>query len=206
MARMPSTVAASHDFARVPRAEIPRASFDRSNGYKTSFDAGYLIPVFSDEVLPGDTFNLNMTGFCRLSTPLRPFMDNVFLNSFFFFVPLRLLWSNFQKFMGQQDNPGDSTSFTVPQIVSPAGGYTEQSVYDYFELPTKIAGFSHSALYLRAYNLIWNEWFRDQNLQNSVPKNMGDGPDASTDYVMLRRGRDMTTSPEHFHGRRRDRE
>lgn len=189
MARMPSTVAASHDFARVPRAEIQRSSFDRSNGYKTSFDAGYLIPVFSDEVLPGDTFNVNMTGFCRLSTPLRPFMDNVFLNSFFFFVPLRLLWTNFPKFMGAQDNPGDSTSYLVPQIVSPAGGYGEQSLYDYLELPTKVPGMTHSALYLRAYNLIWNEWFRDQNLQTSVPKNMGDGPDAQTDYVLLRRGK-----------------
>lgn len=189
MARMPSTVASQHSFAQVPRAEIPRSSFDRSAGYKTSFDAGWLIPVFSDEVLPGDTFNLNMTGFCRLSTPLRPFMDNVFLNSFFFFVPMRLLWSNSRKFWGEQDNPGDSTSFTIPQIVAPAGGYGEQSLYDYFELPTKIAGFTHSALYLRAYNLIWNEWFRDQNLQNSVAKNLGDGPDASTDYTLLRRGK-----------------
>ena len=189
MARMPSTMGPSHDFARVPRAEIPRASFDRSNGYKTSFDAGQLIPVFSDEVLPGDTFALNMTAFCRLSTPLRPFMDNLFLNSFFFFVPLRLLWTNFQKFMGEQDNPGDSTSYTIPQIVAPAGGYAEQSLYDYFELPTKIAGFTHSALYLRAYNLIWNQWFRDQNLQNSIPKNMGDGPDSSADYTVQKRGK-----------------
>lgn len=189
MARMPSTMGPNHDFARVPRAEIPRSSFDRSNGYKTSFNAGYLIPVFNDEVLPGDTFSLNMTGFCRLSTPLRPFMDNVFLNSFFFFVPLRLLWTNFPKFMGQQDNPGDSTSYTIPQIVSPAGGYGEMSIFDYYDLPTKVAGFSHSALYLRAYNLIWNEWFRDQNMQNSAPKNMGDGPDAYTDYTLRRRGK-----------------
>lgn len=189
MARMPSTTQVNHDFARVPRAEIARSSFDRSSGYKTSFDAGYLVPIFGDEVLPGDTFNLNMTGFCRLSTPLRPFMDNVFMNTFFFFVPLRLLWTNFPKFMGQQDNPGDSTSYTVPQIVAPAGGYGEQSIYDYMELPTKVAGFTHSALYLRAYNLIWNEWFRDQNLQNSIPKNMGDGPDAPTDYTLKRRGK-----------------
>lgn len=189
MARMPSTTQVSHSFAQVPRAEIPRSSFDRSSGYKTTFDAGWLIPVFNDEVLPGDTFNLSMTGFCRLSTPLRPFMDNVFLNSFFFFVPLRLLWTNFVKFMGQQDNPGDSTSYTIPQIVAPAGGYAEQSLYDYFDLPTKIAGISHSALYMRAYNLIWNEWFRDQNMQNSVAKNMGDGPDAYTDYALKRRGK-----------------
>lgn len=186
---MKSVMPAQHDFSQVPRAEIPRSSFDRSHGYKTAFDAGYLIPVFVDEALPGDTFNLSMTGFGRLSTPLRPFMDNVFINSFFFFVPYRLLWSNFQRFMGQQDNPGDSTSYLVPQIVSPVGGYGEQSIFDYMALPTKVPGMSHSALPLRAYNLIWNEWFRDQNLQNSVPKNMGDGPDNYTDYVLMRRGK-----------------
>lgn len=188
MARIPSVM--EHSFSRVPRAEIPRSSFDRSSGYKTTFDAGYLVPVFVDEALPGDTFSLNMTAFARLSTPLHPFMDNVFLNSFFFFVPYRLLWSNFQRFMGEQDNPGDSTDYTVPQIVSTAGaGYGEMSVFDYMGIPTKVPGLSHSALPLRAYNLVWNEWFRDQNLQNSVPKNMGDGPDSPSDYTLLRRGK-----------------
>lgn len=187
MARMPSVM--GHTFSQVPKAEIQRSRFDRSHGFKTTFDSGYLIPVFVDEVVPGDTFSVNMTGFCRLSTPLRPFMDNVFLNSFFFFVPLRLLWENFQRFMGEQLNPGDSTDFTIPQIVSPAGGYAEQSIYDYMQLPTKVPGLPHSALWLRAYNLIWNQWFRDQNLQNSVVVNLGDGPDPSTDYVLLRRGK-----------------
>lgn len=186
---LPSIMPAQHDFSQVPRAEIPRSSFDRSHGLKTAFNAGILIPVFVDEALPGDTFSLSMTGFGRLSTPLRPFMDNVFVNSFFFFVPYRLLWSNFQKFMGQQDNPGDSTSYLVPQIVSPVGGYGEQSIFDYMGLPTKVPGMSHSALPLRAYNLIWNEWFRDQNLQNSVARNMGDGPDAYTDYNLMHRGK-----------------
>lgn len=189
MARIPSVMPSQHDFSQVPRAEIPRSSFDRSHGLKTSFDAGYLIPIFVDEALPGDTFSLSMTGFGRLSTPLRPFMDNVFVNSFFFFVPYRLIWQNFQKFMGQQDNPGDSTSYLVPQIVSPAGGYGEQTIYDYMGLPTKVAGMSHSALPLRAYNLVWNEWFRDQNLQNSLARNMGDGPDVYTDYAIVRRGK-----------------
>lgn len=187
---MKSIMPAQHDFSQVPKAEIPRSSFDRSHGLKTAFDAGWLIPVFVDEALPGDTFSLNMTGFGRLSTPLRPFMDNVFVNSFFFFVPYRLLWANFQKFMGQQDNPGDSTSYLVPQIVSPAvTGYGEQSIFDYMGLPTKVPGMSHSALPLRAYNLIWNEWFRDQNLQNSVARNTGDGPDVYTDYNLKRRGK-----------------
>src|SRR5260370_41195594 len=99
---------AQHDFSQVPKAEIPRSSFDRSHGLKPSFDAGYLIPVFVDEALPGDTFSLTLTGFGRLSTPLRPFMDNVFVSSLFFFVPYRLLWQNFQTFMGHQDTRGDS--------------------------------------------------------------------------------------------------
>lgn len=180
----------SHDFSKVPSAEIPRSSFDRSHGLKTSIDAGYLIPIFIDEALPGDTFNLSMTGFARLATPLHPFMDNVYFNTFFFGVPLRLLWNNFQKQMGEQDNPGDSTDFITPQIVSTAGtGYAEGSIFDYFGLPTKVPGLSHSALPLRAYNLIWNTWFRDQNLQNSIVVNKGDGPDLPTDYVLKRRGK-----------------
>ena len=180
----------THDFSRVPEAEIPRSSFDRSHGLKTAFDAGYLVPIFVDEALPGDTFTLKMQGFARLATPLHPFMDNVFMNTFFFFVPNRLLWNNWEKQMGEQDNPGDSTDFITPQIVSTAGtGYAENSIFDYFGLPTKVPGLSHSALPLRAYNLIWNKWFRDQNLQNSIVVNKGDGPDLPTDYTLKRRGK-----------------
>jgi len=179
----------SHDFSRVPRADIPRSSFDRSHGLKTAFDSGKLIPIFVDEMLPGDTFNLSMTGFARLATPLHPFMDNTFMNTFYFFVPYRLLWSNFQRFMGEQDNPDDSTDYLMPEIQSPEGGYAEQSVFDYLGLPTKIANVWHSALPLRAYNLIWNEWFRDQNLQDSLPVPKGDGPDTASTYNLVRRGK-----------------
>lgn len=188
MAKIPSVM--SHDFSRVPRAEIPRSSFDRSHGLKTAFDSGQLIPIFVDEALPGDTFNLNMTGFGRLATPLHPFMDNVFMNTFFFAVPYRLVWDNWQKFNGEQTNPGDSTDYLIPQIVSTAvTGYGENSIFDYFGLPTKVPGLSHSALQLRAYNLIWNEWFRDQNLQDSVAVPRGDGPDTASTYALLRRGK-----------------
>lgn len=178
-----------HSFSQVPRAEIPRSSFDRSSGYKTTFNAGYLIPIFVDEALPGDTFSLNMSCFARLSTPIHPYMDNVMINSFFFAVPYRLLWTNFQKFMGEQDNPGDSTDFLIPKMVAPAGGYAELSIYDYLGLPTKVAGFSHMSLPLRAYNLIYNEWFRDQNLQDSVSVPKGDTDDPDTTYTLLRRGK-----------------
>jgi len=103
-----------HQFAMVPRADIPRSSFRIETAHKTTFDAGYLVPVFVDEVLPGDTFNLRMTAFARLATPLFPIMDNLHLDSFFFFIPNRLVWTNWVKFMGEQDNPGDSISFVVP--------------------------------------------------------------------------------------------
>ncbi|QCQ85111.1 major capsid protein [Blackfly microvirus SF02] len=186
---VPSTSHAAHNFAQVPKADIPRSSFDRSFGHKTTFDSGYLVPVFIDEVLPGDTFNLHMTAFARLTTPLKPIMDNLYMDSFFFFVPNRLLWSNWKKFNGEQINPGDSTSFLVPQIVAPGGGYAQGTLSDYFGLPTLVAGYSHCAFWHRAYNLIWNEWFRDQNLQNSLTINTGDGPDASTDYTLQRRGK-----------------
>ncbi|WNK14684.1 MAG: major capsid protein [Microvirus sp.] len=188
MSKMPSVM--SHDFSRVPKAEIPRSSFDRSHGLKTAFNSGYLIPIFVDEALPGDTFNLNMTGFGRLATPLHPFMDNVFMNTFFFAVPYRLVWDNWQKFNGEQTNPGDSVDYLIPQMVSPAvSGYATNSIYDYLGLPTLVPGLSHSCLQLRAYNLIWNEWFRDQNLQDSVAVPKGDGPDLPATYGLLRRGK-----------------
>jgi hypothetical protein len=180
----------------IPKAEIPRSSFKCQSTHKTTFDSGYLIPVYVDEVLPGDTFNLNMTAFARLSTPLFPIMDNMVMDSFFFFVPNRLIWTNWQKFMGQQENPGDSISYVIPQQVSPTGGYAVNSLQDYMGLPTlgqvdPAATVSHCAFWPRAYNLIWNEWFRDENLQSSAPVDKGDGPDTtpSTAYTLLRRGK-----------------
>lgn len=183
-----------HQFSMIPRADIPRSSFRIQKTHKTTFDSGFLVPIYVDEVLPGDTFNLKMTGFARLSTPLFPIMDNLRMDSFFFFVPNRLVWNNWKKFMGEQDNPGDSTSFVIPQVTSPAGGYAVGSLQDHMGLPTvgQMGGgatFTHNTLFLRAYNLIWNEWFRDENLQNSVVVDKDDGPDSPADYVMLRRGK-----------------
>ena len=185
----------THKFSMVPKADIPRSSFDRQSTHKTTFDSGYLVPVYCDEVLPGDTFNFSMTAFARVATPIYPIMDNLHLETFFFFVPNRLVWTNWVKFMGQQDNPADSISYVIPQQVSPAGGYAVSSLQDYFGLPTvgavNLAGntVSHSALPTRAYNLIFNEWFRDENLQNSVVVDKGDGPDTVANYTLLRRGK-----------------
>lgn len=184
----------SHRFSEVPQVTIPRSAFDRSHSFRTTFDTGYLVPIYVDEALPGDTFNLKMSSFARLSTPLKPFMDNLYLDVFFFAVPLRLVWANFKKFMGEQTNPGDSTSYLVPTATSPASGYTIGSLQDHMGLPTvgQVAGsntVTHSNLWPRAYNLIFNEWFRDQNLQDSVTVDTGDGPDTYSNYVLQRRGK-----------------
>jgi hypothetical protein len=187
--------ASAHQFSMIPRAEIPRSKFNAQKTLKTAFDSGYLVPIFVDEVLPGDSVNLKMTAFTRLATPLFPVMDNMYLDTFFFFVPNRLVWSNWQRFMGERDpDPDSSIDYTIPQMVSPTGGYAVNSLQDYMGLPTAgqvDAGstISHSALFTRAYNLIWNEWFRDENLQDSVVVDKDDGPDTYTDYSLLRRGK-----------------
>ena len=156
---------------------------------------GYLVPIFVDEVLPGDTIKLNMTSFTRLATPLFPIMDNMHLDSFFFFVPNRLVWDNWQKFMGERTpNPDSSIDFVIPTCTSPAGGYAVNSLQDYMGIPTagQITGsntVTHNNLPMRAYNLIYNEWFRDENLQNSAVVDLGNGPDTASDYVLRRRGK-----------------
>jgi hypothetical protein len=180
----------SHQFSQAPTADIPRSSFNRSHGYKTTFDAGYLIPVYVDEALPGDTITLNPTMFARLNTPIYPIMDNMFLDVHFFSVPVRQIWSNFRKFMGEQANPSDSIDYTVPVSNATATtGYSNQSLQDYLGLPTQMADYEHSALFTRAYNHIFNEWYRDQNLINSAVVDTDDGPDSPTDYVLRKRGK-----------------
>jgi hypothetical protein len=168
----------AHNFSQVPSVEIPRSRFNRSHGFKTTFDAGNLVPIFLDEALPGDTFEMRMTGFARLSTPIYPIMDNMSMDTFFFAVPYRLLWDNWKKFCGEQIDPGDSTDYTIP--VTTINNLSNETLGDYMGLPTQVAAdLSVSALPMRAYRLIWNEWFRDQNLQDSVTVSKADGPDTN---------------------------
>lgn len=183
-----------HKFSNVPDVDIPRSSFNRSHGVKTTFDAGYLVPIFVDEALPGDTFKVNLTGFARLATPVYPIMDNMIMDTFFFAVPLRLVWQHWQNFCGERrPDPDSSIDYTVP-VIDDANNVANETLWDYMGLPTKVAAaFDVSALPFRAYNLIWNEWFRDQNLQDSVVfgnvTNGDDGPDDIADYVLLRRNK-----------------
>jgi len=185
MGTLPTTL--THEFSRVPQAEIQRSTFNRVHGLKTTFNAGFLIPIYVDEVLPGDTFQMNATGFGRLATPLYPVMDNMYVETFFFYVPNRIIWDNWEKFNGAQDDPGDSTDFLIPQIQGAT--VAEGSLYDYMGLPTQIAGIDFNNLHGRAYNLIWNEWFRDENLQDSLGVPKDDGPDTYTGYTIQKRGK-----------------
>lgn len=179
-----------HEFSRVPQADIQRSTFNRGHALKTTFDAGYLIPILVDEVLPGDTFSVNAMGFGRLATPIYPIMDNLYVETFFFFVPNRLIWDNWERFNGAQDNPTDSTSYLVPQISLGSGvSIADSTLFDYMGLPINVNGIEFNNLHGRAYNLIWNEWFRDENLQDSVQVDKDDGPDSVTDYVLLKRGK-----------------
>ncbi|WNK12964.1 MAG: major capsid protein [Microvirus sp.] len=189
----------AHSFAMIPKPDIPRSAFVQEHTHKTTLDAGYLVPIYRIEVYPGDTMNLEGTIYARLATPLFPVMDNLHMETQFWYVPYRLVWTNWEKFMGQQDNPADSISYTIPQVPTKASGYDINSLQDYFGLPTlgqmtAAATINHSTLPLRAYNLIWNNWYRDENLQNSVVVDKDDGPDVYTDYSLLRRGK----RPDYF--------
>ncbi|GAC77853.1 major capsid protein [uncultured marine virus] len=180
----------SRSFSLLPSVDMQRSTFDRSHSVKTGLYSGWLTPIFVDEVLPGDTVNLSMTNFGRLATPIHPVMENLSIDYFFFAVPNRLLWSNWEKFMGAQDNPGDSIDFEIPQVVSNGStGHPEDEMADMFGIPTKVPGLSHSSLPFRAYNLIWNEWFRSEDLQNSIVVDTDNGPDDITDYVLKERGK-----------------
>lgn len=183
----------AHTFSQIPSVNIPRSVFPRSSGRKTTFDIGDLIPIFCDEVLPGDTHTMRTSIFARLSTPIHPIMDNIFLDTFWFFVPTRLVWDNWQKFNGEQLNPGDSTDYLTPLLKTDGEvkgiSFDCESIFDYFGLPINKEFLTATALQFRAYNLIWNEWFRDENLQNRVTVNKGDGPDLTTDYTILPRGK-----------------
>lgn len=177
-------------FTHVPGAEVPRSSFQRDFGYKTAFDFDYLYPIFIEEMVPGDTANVNMHAVARLATPIHPLMDNTYIDTFFFSIPYRLVWEHFKEFMGEQANPTDTVDYLIPTTTSPAvTGYAEDSIHDYMDIPPNVPDLEHSVLWHRAYNLVWNEWFRDENIQQSVPVDLTDGPDDSNVYKLLKRGK-----------------
>lgn len=179
-----------HSFAQIPDVHMVRSQFDRSFTIKDTFDFDYLVPIFVDEILPGDTCNLTVNTFARLATQLVPIMDNMYIDYFFFFVPNRLVWTNWERFNGAQDDPGDTTDYVIPTITTTTTGQAVVgTIYDKMGIPTGVSGVEFSALPFRCYYKIWNDWFRDQNLQNSLTVNIDDGPDLTTEYTLQKRGK-----------------
>jgi hypothetical protein len=160
----------SHFALNPTRIDMSRSTFDRSSSVKTSFNVGDIVPFFLEEVLPGDTFNVRTSKVVRMQTLLTPMMDNVYLDSYFFFVPNRLVWNHWKEFNGENTESAwiPTTEYSVPQITSPSAGWSVGTLADYFGLPTGVGGLSVSALPFRAYALVMNEWFRDQNLQDPL--------------------------------------
>lgn len=182
------------DQSMIERPDVPRSKFSGTWNRLTTFDAGYLVPFLVDEILPGDHMKYNVTAFVRLGTLLFPMYSNQRVDTFFFFVPNRLVFNVWREMMGQQASPADTIAYTIPQVVSAAGGFPANSIYDHMGLPVvgQIAAgqtISVNALPLRCYNRIWNEWFRDENMQNGVTTLTGVGPDAVGSYNLLRRNK-----------------
>jgi len=182
-------------FSNVPRADIPRSSFNLSHGHKTTFDVDYLIPILLMDIIPGDTINCRASFFMRLATPLFPIMDNMYADTQFFFVPYRTIWDNFEKFHGAQDDPGDSIVFTTP-ILGTGMTFSVGDLADYMGLPLNLNTTNStdiSSMPFRAYRKIYNDWYRDENLQDSLPFNTTNGPDGDAAVkasgVPLKRGK-----------------
>lgn len=167
---------ATSRFAVNPNVDIKRSTFYQKYGIKTSFNAGQLIPLDWQEVLPGDTFSVDMACVVRMSTPIHPIMDDIWLDTYFFFVPARLCWSHWKEFMGENTTSAweQETEYEIPQITAPTGGWTKGTIMDYMGIPTQVNNLSVNHMPIRAYVNIWNEWFRDENLQDPAYIDLGD--------------------------------
>mgnify|MGYP000086928946 CR=1 FL=1 len=192
--QQPQTVQAQKQFSQLPSADVQRSTFDRSHGYKSTFDAGQIIPFLVDEILPGDTFSCNTTLFLRLATPIKPLFDNIQADIHYFFVPNRLTWDNWEKFMGERTNPDDDPStLTIPvanvDLSTIRGNLPDYAGLPATEVPTNV---QINVLPFRAMRLIFNDWYRDENLQDSFVINTGDGPET------------ITASPPNIRGKRKD--
>lgn len=193
----------SHSFSHIPQARIPRSQFNRTFGCKTTLNADYIVPFYADIAYPGDTANVDFSAIIRMATPETPIMDNLYADFFFFAVPLRILQDNFVRMHGEKDNPASSIDYSTPKIVTDAtNGYVTPSDWsnptntelagalaDYLGIPPGKKSVTHHNYFGRAYNQIFNEWFRDQNLQDSVTIDTDDGPDTYTNYALQKRGK-----------------
>lgn len=165
-----------HFSANPVTLDMPRSRFVRDTGHKTTFSCGDIVPLLVDEILPGDTYNVDMSAVVRMSTPIYPVMDNAYMDTYWFFVPNRLVWQHWKEFMGENTTSKweQTVEYTIPQLTAPAGGWEKGTIADYMGIPTKVPNISVSALPFRGLALIWNEWFRDQNLKDPAYVNLDD--------------------------------
>lgn len=173
---------AEQHYSQVPHANVPRARFKRDYSLLTTMNEGDLIPIYCDEVLPADTAKIDLNALMRMSTPLYPVMDNCYCDFYFFFVPSRLLWEHFENLMGQNDSTfwAENVEYTTPKTTAPDGGWNVGTLADYFGIPTGVANLQVNSLPFRAYAKIWNEWFRDENLQQPVTMSKTDATTAGS--------------------------
>lgn len=173
---------AEQHYSQVPHANVPRARFKRDYSLLTTMNEGDLIPIYCDEVLPADTAKIDLNALMRMSTPLYPVMDNCYCDFYFFFVPSRLLWEHFENLMGQNDSTfwAEKVEYTTPKTTAPTGGWNVGTLADYFGIPTRVENLQVNSLPFRAYAKIWNEWFRDENLQQPVTMSKTDATTAGS--------------------------
>lgn len=172
----------------IPKTDVPRSTFKRPHRRLQTMETDYLVPIYFDETLPGDEFSLDLAHFCRMATPIFPIMDNIYIDFLAFSVPYRILWEHWKNMHGERKNPNDSVDYITPTVTSPTGGFAVGSLADYFGMPTGVAGLTVSALPFRAYNKIYNDWFRDENLIDSVPEVYTDSDNISN-YTLLKSGK-----------------
>lgn len=173
---------AEQHYSQVPHANVPRARFKRDYSLLTTMNEGDLVPIYCDEVLPADTAKINLNALMRMSTPLYPVMDNCYCDFYFFFIPSRLLWEHFENLMGQNDSTfwAEKVEYTTPKTTAPSGGWNVGTLADYFGIPTGVANLQVNSLPFRAYAKVWNEWFRDENLQQPVTMSKTDATTAGS--------------------------
>ncbi len=174
-------------FATIPKAEIPKSIFKQNHKRTMLMNAGYLYPSYIQEVVPGDNFTTKRAFLTRMATPKLPLMDSLYQKDYYFFVPFRLVWKNFTKMHGERNNPNDTIDYITPTISSGASGFEVESLFDYLDIPPSVPNISVSALYARGYNLVYNEWFRDENLIDAAVVNLEDTGDKITDYPIRKK-------------------
>lgn len=185
--KIPSNVIYNNNI--LPQVKINRSTFNLSEGHKTTFNGGDLIPIYWEELNPGDTFNFKIKALLRLATPITPIMDNVRVKFYSFFVPNRLLWENWQRFMGERLNPNDSIDYQVPQVTTGKSGVDYLTLADYMGIRPKIPNVKVTAFPFRAYNLIWNEWFRDENFQDSLEVKTDDADQNVSEFKIQKKNK-----------------